>query len=216
MFVPTVWLAILGASVASATLDTDPAKMVSAVFGGVVSVLVLLMVLHGPIATNILNVYSAALAALSMDIRLSRIAIALIVGVVSYLITIYFVLVPSFAKAFDNWMISLLLWTSPWAGVVMADFFIKRRGHIDVAELYRAPEESAYGDINWGAIVAFLAGLIGGWSVEDGLVPALQGPISTRLLGGADLSWLVGIVVAGGVYLAFGGRSVSAAVPIVK
>jgi NCS1 nucleoside transporter family len=216
MFVPTVWLAILGASVASVTLNTDPAKMVSAVFGGVVSVLVLLMVLHGPIATNILNVYSAALAALSMDIRLSRTAIALIVGVAGYLVTIYFVFVPSFAKAFDNWMISLLLWTSPWAGVIMADFFIKRRGRIDVAELYRAPEASAFGDINWVAIAAFLTGLIGGWSVEDGLVPVLQGPISTRLLGGADLSWLVGILVAGAVYLAFGGRAVSAAVPIVR
>ena len=137
MFVPTVWLAILGATIASVTQDTDPAKMVSAVFGGVTSLLVLLMVLHGPIAANILNVYSAALAALSTGIRLSRTALALIVGIVGYLVTIYFIFAPSFAKAFDNWMISLLLWMSPWAGVVLADFFIKRRGEIDVAELYR-------------------------------------------------------------------------------
>ena len=205
MFVPTVWLAFLGATIASVTHDADPAKMVSAVFGGITSVLVLLMVLHGPIATNILNVYSAALAALSMGVRLSRTALALIAGIVGYLVTIYFIFAPSFAKAFDNWMISLLLWMSPWAGVVLADFFIKRRSEIDVAELYRAPETSAYGDINWGGIIAFLAGLIAGWSVEDGLVPALQGPISIRLLGGADLSWLVGIVVAGAVYLALGG-----------
>src|SRR5881397_2678883 len=68
-------------TLASVTLDTDPAKMVSAVFGGITSVLVLLMVLHGPIATNILNVYSAALAALSMGLRLSRTAVALIAGV---------------------------------------------------------------------------------------------------------------------------------------
>jgi len=213
MFVPTVWLAILGATVASVTQDTDPAKMVSAVFGGTMSLLVLLMVLHGPIATNILNVYSAALAALSMGIRLSRTAMALIAGVVGYLVTIYFVFQPSFAKAFDNWMISLLLWMSPWAGVVLADFFVRRRGHIDVAELYREPERSAYGDVNWGAIAAFAAGLIAGWTVEDGLVPALQGPISTRWLGGADLSWLVGIVVAGGVYLAVSRHGVAAAVP---
>ena len=213
MFVPTVWLAILGATVASVTQDTDPAKMVSAVFGGTMSLLVLLMVLHGPIATNILNVYSAALAALSMGIRLSRTAMALIAGVVGYLVTIYFVFQPSFAKAFDNWMISLLLWMSPWAGVVLADFFVKRRGHIDVAELYREPERSAYGDVNWGGIAAFVAGLIAGWTVEDGLVPALQGPISTRLLGGADLSWLVGIVVAGGVYLAVSRHGVAATVP---
>jgi NCS1 nucleoside transporter family len=209
MFVPTVWLAILGATVASVTKDTDPAKMVSAVFGGITSVLVLLMVLHGPIATNILNVYSAALAALSMGWHISRTTMALIAGVVGYLVTIYFVFQPSFAKAFDNWMISLLLWMSPWAGVILADFFIKRKGHIDVDELYRRPEQSAYGDINWGAIAAFLAGLIAGWTVEDGLVPALQGPISTKLLGGADLSWLVGIVVAGALYLAVGRPAVA-------
>jgi purine-cytosine permease-like protein len=174
---------------------------------------VLLMVLHGPIATNILNVYSAALAALSMGIRLSRTAIALIAGVVGYVVTIYFVFQPSFAKAFDNWMISLLLWMSPWAGVVLADFYIKRHGQIDVDQLYREPERSAYGDVNWGGIVAFIAGLVAGWSVEDGLVPALQGPISTRLLGGADLSWLVGIVVAGGLYLALSRHTVAATVP---
>jgi hypothetical protein len=116
MFVPSVWLAILGATIASVTLDTDPAKMVSAVFGGLASVLVLLMVLHGPIASNILNVYSAALAALSMGLRLSRTALALIVGIAGYLVTIYFLSAPSFAKAFDNWMISLLMWMSPWAG----------------------------------------------------------------------------------------------------
>jgi len=163
-------------------------------------------VLHGPIATNILNVYSAALAALSMGVRVSRVAMAVVAGLVGYLVTIYFVFQPSFAKAFDNWMISLLLWMSPWAGVVLADFFIARHGKIEIAELYRDPERSVYGDVNWGAIVAFIAGLLAGWSVEDGLVPALQGPISTKLLSGADLSWLVGIVVAGGLYLILGRR----------
>jgi hypothetical protein len=33
------------------------------------------------------------------------------------------------------------------------------------------------------------------------------------LLGGADLSWLVGIVVAGGVYLAVSRHGVAATVP---
>ncbi|MEH2493514.1 cytosine permease [Bradyrhizobium sp. AZCC 2230] len=201
MFVPTVWLAILGATIASTTLDTDPAKMVSAVFGGTTSILVLLLVLHGPIASNILNVYSAALAALSAGLKFSRLGLATIVGVAGYLTTLYFIFAPSFAKAFDNWMISLLLWMSPWAGVVLADFFIKRKGKIEVAELYKGAETSVYGDINWGAMIAFFLGLAAGWSVEDGLVGPLQGPISLGLLGGADLSWLFGIVISGSVYL---------------
>jgi cytosine/uracil/thiamine/allantoin permease len=61
--------------------------------------------------------------------------------------------------------------------------------------------------------VAFIAGLFAGWSVEDGLVPALQGPISTKLLSGADLSWLVGIVVAGVLYLVLGRHEAPVAVP---
>lgn len=216
MFVPTVWLAILGATIASVTLDTDPAKMVSSVFGGATSILVLLLVLHGPIASNILNVYSAALAALSMEVKLSRVALAAVVGIAGYIVTIYFIFAPSFAKAFDNWMISLLLWMSPWAGVVLADFFIKRQGQIDVPELYKAPEVSAYGDINWAGIIAFLVGLVAGWSLEDGLVGALQGPISLSLLGGADLSWLAGIVVAGGLYLALSRSMVTAPMALKK
>ena len=214
MLVPSVWLAALGATIASTTLDTDPAKMVSAVFGGPTSILVLLMVLHGPIATNILNVYSATLAALSAGLKFSRTGLAVIVGIAGYLVTIYFIFAPSFAKAFDNWMIGLLMWMSPWAGVVLADFYIKRKGQIDVAELYRSPETSAYGDINWNGVIGFLAGLVAGWLFQDGLVSALQGPISTGLLGGADLSWLAGIVVAGGVYLGLEQRRVKAGSPV--
>jgi cytosine/uracil/thiamine/allantoin permease len=75
---------------------------------------------------------------------------------------------------------------------------------------------SAYGDINWAGIIAFAVGLIAGWSVEDGLVPALQGPISTGLLGGADLSWLVGILVSGGLYLALSRRVVTAPMALRK
>src|SRR3954462_9822285 len=145
-----------------------------------------------------------------MGLRLSRTALALIVGIAGYLVTIYFISAPSFAKAFDNWMISLLMWMSPWAGVVLTDFFIKRKGVIDVVELYRAPEVSAYGDINWSGMIGFLVGLVATWSVQDGLVPALQGPISTNLLDGADLSWLVGIVVAGGAYFILDRRMVTA------
>jgi purine-cytosine permease-like protein len=207
MFVPAVWLGILGASIATVTHDADPAKMVSAVFGGPMAVLVLLLVLHRPIATNILNVYSAALAALSMGIKLPRVVLALISGVAGFAVTLYFVFTPSFANAFDNWMAGLLLWVSSFAGVILADFYVKRRGQIDVAELYRSPETSAYGDINWSGIVAFLLGLVAGWLVQDGLVPEFQRPISINLLSGADLSWLAALAVAAVVYLVMSGRS---------
>jgi purine-cytosine permease-like protein len=174
--------------------------MVSKVFGGVVAILVMLLVLHGPIATNILNVYSSALAAVSAGIKLSRRTLGVLAGIVGYAVTLYFVHAPNFAASFDNWMSSLVLWMSPWAGVVLADFYIVRRQQIAVEELYADPQTSIYGDVNWVGIAAFLLGLGAGWLFEFGLVGPLQGYISRHLLSGGDLSWLVGIVVAGGVY----------------
>ena len=76
----------------------------------------MLLVLHGPIATNILNVYSSALAAASAGIRASRFALGLLAGAVGYAVTLYFLGAPSFAQTFDNWMVGLILWMSPWAG----------------------------------------------------------------------------------------------------
>jgi cytosine/uracil/thiamine/allantoin permease len=90
---------------------------------------------------------------------------------------------------------------SPWAGVVLADFYLVRRMQVDVPQLYADPKVSIYGDVNWVGILAFLLGLGGGWLFEFGLVGPLQGYVSTHFLQGADLSWLVGIVVAAGVYL---------------
>ncbi len=201
IFVPTVWLAILGASIASVTVDTDPAKLVTSVFGGFVAVLVMLMVAHGPIATNILNVYSSALAAASAGIRASRRTLGVVAGIVGYVVTLYFLGHQQFASDFDSWMVGLILWMSPWAGVVLADFYLLRKQNILVPELYAEPDRSGYDDVNWIGIGAFVAGLVAGWLFEFGLVTPLQGLISKNLLSGADLSWLVGLVVAGAVYL---------------
>ena len=115
--------------------------------------------------------------------------------------TLWFISNADFAGKFDNWMVGLILWMAPWAGVVLTDFYLLRRQQIDVPELYKDPKESAYGDVNWVGISAFLIGLVAGWLFEFGLVTPLQGYISKHFLEGADLSWLVGMVVAGGVYL---------------
>src|SRR5215472_12647588 len=200
LFVPTVWLAILGASIASVTASADPARMVTRVFGGVAAILVMLLVLHGPIATNILNVYSSALAAVSAGIKLSRRTLGVLAGIVGYGVTLYFVHAPNFATNFDNWMSGLVLWMSPWAGVVLADFYLVRRQQIAVDQLYADPRTSIYGDVNWVGIGAFVIGLVGGWLFEFGLVGPLQGYISKHVLSGGDLSWLVGMALAAGIY----------------
>ena len=199
IFIPTIWLGFLGASIASAGTSADPAAIVTAAFGTTVSILVLFLVMHGPIATNILNLYSATLAALSLDIKVARWKVAIVVSAVGTVALIAFIESDNFAHDFDNWLASVVVWIAAWGGVMLVDFYIVRRGRIDVEGLYDDPHHARYGDINWAAIVAALAGLVAGWSWEYGLVGFMQGPLA-KATNNIDVSWLAAFVVSGGLY----------------
>jgi NCS1 nucleoside transporter family len=199
MYVPTVWLAALGACLASAGSGSDPSSLVTGSFG-IMAVPVLLLIMHGPVATNILNLYSCSLAALSVGIRIARWKLTLVAGAVASAVLAVFVQADSFAQAFDHWMVSILVWISPWGAIVLVDFFVLRRGRIDVRTLYLP------GGVNRRALVSLALGLLAGWAWQFGTVPALQGPIA-RALGNTDFSWLSGGLVAGGLYYALSVRA---------
>ena len=199
VFIPTVWLGFVGASVASSAATADPATLVSAAFGTGVSILVLFVVCHGPVATNILNLYSASLAALSLDVRVKRWIVTLIVSLVGTATLIAFIQRDHFAHDFDNWLASVVVWISAWGGVMAIDYYFFRRGRVDVQALYADPDRSIYGDINWAAVIAAIAGLVAGWSWEYGLVDFMQGPVA-KATNNTDISWLTAFVVSGGLY----------------
>jgi NCS1 family nucleobase:cation symporter-1 len=206
MFLPTVWLAALGASIASSGSDTDPSQLVASVFG-VMTIPVLLLIMHGPIATNILNLYSCSLAALSIGLKTARRNVTAIAGVIGTGVLIAFIQSESFATSFDNWIASIVVWISPWAGITLVEYFFLRRAKVDVPALYDPPETSKYGDVNWPAVVALVLGLAAGWAWEYGLVGPLQGPLA-KALGNTDFSWAAGMFVAGGLYWALAGNRV--------
>jgi nucleobase:cation symporter-1, NCS1 family len=204
MYVPTVWLAGLGACLASGGAGSDPSALVIGAFG-IMALPVLLLIMHGPVATNILNLYSCSLAALSIGLRVSRWKVTLVAGLIASAVLAVFVRADSFAHAFDHWMVSILVWISPWASVVLVDFFLLRKGRIDVSALY--DDDSRYGAVNARGLIGLGLGLIAAWACQFGLVPAMQGPIATSL-NNTDFSWLSGSVVAGGFYYLLSRRRV--------
>lgn len=198
MFLPTVWLATLGATIASGGTDADPSQLVASVFG-VMTIPVLLLIMHGPIATNILNLYSCALAALSVGLKTSRWKVTAAAGIVGSLVLAIFIQEDEFATSFDNWIVSIVVWISPWAGITLVEYFVLRRGRVAVSALYDPPGRSPYGDVNRAAIIALAAGLLAGWAWQYGLVGPLRGPVA-KTLGNTDFSWAAGMLVAGGLY----------------
>ena len=198
ILIPTVWLGFLGATIASAGNNGGPADLVTAAFGSF-SIPVLFLVMHGPVATNILNLYSATLAALSLDVKMKRWQVSVIVSIIGVGALVWFIQSSNWANKFDQWLASVVLWISAWAGVITVDYLVIRRGKIDVPALYASPKESIYGDINWAAVIAMLTGVVAGWAWGFGLVKFLQGPIATRT-NDIDLSWLTGFGVAAILY----------------
>ncbi|HEY8408832.1 MAG TPA: cytosine permease [Gaiellaceae bacterium] len=198
ILIPTVWLGFLGATIASGGVQNDPADFVSAAFGGF-SIPILFLVMHGPVATNILNLYSATLAALSLDVKVARWKVSVVVSIIGTGVLIWFIQDGKWATKFDEWLASVVLWISAWAGVMCVDYLVFRRGKIDVKALYAPPQQSIYGDVNWAAVIAMLVGVVAGWAWGYGLVKFLQGPIATHTHN-VDLSWLTGFGVAAGLY----------------
>jgi len=199
-FVPVLWLGVLGASIATTGTGADPAVIIVETFGAL-AVPVLLLVIHGPIATNILNVYSMSVTALALDVKLSRHVLALLVGVGAAAFTVYLVFAGSVAEQLDFWLASVVAWVSPWAAIMLVHYYVIRREDIDIDALYQPPKESRVGDVNWAAMASLLLGLVATWMFLYGLVEPLQGPAASAL-NGLDLSWAVGMLTAGGLYYA--------------
>ena len=199
-FVPVLWLGVLGASIATTGTGADPAVIIVQTFGAL-AVPVLLLVIHGPIATNILNVYSMSVSALALDIKIPRHVLTILVGVLATAFTIYLVFAGSVAEQLDAWLVGVVAWVSPWAAIMLVHFYVIRRENIDIEALYQPASESRVGDVNWAAMVSLLVGLVMTWLFLYGLIPPLQGPIA-RAMNGLDLSWLAGMLSAGLLYYA--------------
>jgi NCS1 family nucleobase:cation symporter-1 len=200
-FVPVLWLGALGAALATSGDSADPSVLIVS-NAGVLTIPVLLLVLHGPIATNIVNIYSTTMSALSLDLRVRRSVLALGIGVVGSLFAVYLIWADDLATQVNNWLSGLVAWGSAWAAIMFIHFYVVRQQEIDIDGLYVARSEHWWQDVNWYAMAAFAAGLVMAWCGLYGMIGPLQGPIA-RALDGLDVSWILGAGTAGTLYYAF-------------
>jgi NCS1 family nucleobase:cation symporter-1 len=211
-FVPTVWLGIFGATLATVSQEVDPGQLVVKAFGGL-AIPVLLLVIHGPIATNVLNIYSCGLCAQTLDWNVDRRKLSYGVGVLATAFTIYLILNGDFASNLDGWLAGLVTWVAPWGAIMLVYYYGIAKQRVDVDALFEEPGSSRVPDIVWEAIVPFLLGIVATWMFEYGIPSYLQGP-AAKGLGGIDLSWLAGALVAGVLsYVAMSRRETASAAP---
>jgi NCS1 family nucleobase:cation symporter-1 len=109
-------------------------------------------------------------------------------------------LLSDFSAYIFGWLVGYSGLLGPVAGVMIADYFILRRAHLKLDDLYVRNGAYEYdGGINWRAVVALGAGI----------VVALLGLGWAPLRFLYDYAWFVGFAVAGGAYLALMQRAIA-------
>lgn len=202
-YLPTVWLGILGATLATHSVTTDPGQMIVNFFG-VLAIPVLFLVLHGPIATNILNIYSCALGVQATDLNVPRKWITIGVGAAGTVVMIYLIFNANLGNTLSSFLSASIGWVTPWAAIMFVHYYwILRNREVPVAALFESAGSSPLPSFNWAGYVSIFAGMFSAWLCMYGAVPSLQGPIA-RMMGGVDLTWVAGLSVTGVIYAVLG------------
>jgi NCS1 family nucleobase:cation symporter-1 len=200
--------AFIGAAVTSATVVifgeriADPIALLARIGGPVMIVLSMLGLSIATLTTNIAaNVVAPANGFSNLaPHRISFKQGAVITAVIGILIMPWRLYNDAAAYIF-TWLIGYGALLGPVAGIMIADYFLVRRGILVVNDLYRrgASYEYVHG-VNWVAIAALVLGVA---PSLPGFVAALGGRQAAPLFAGLyNWAWFVGFLIATVVYLA--------------
>lgn len=170
--------------------------------GGAFYAVVLLAVICGKLIGNTLSSYGGYMSVATIVTSLAgqrRILPrhrAIYVAVISIAaLAIALAATSTFLSTFTDFLLFLLYFMTPWSAINLVDYYWVRRERYDIAALF--DPYGPYGRVNAVAFGAYAAGVV----IQ---VPFMNsslyvGPIA-NWMGGAEVAWLLGIAVSGGLY----------------
>ncbi|MCG7208387.1 purine-cytosine permease family protein [Streptomyces arenae] len=201
-----IWLMVLGTLLAAWAGDGfDTISSINAagdkVFDGF-GAIVLLFAALGLISVTALNMYGGSLTLISALDSFRRIRPTLSVRLVTLIVTAVLSLIGALAATanfltnFNNFLLLVLYLFIPWTSVNLMDYYVVRRGHYAIAEIFKP--NGIYGRWGWQGIISYLVGfavMIPFFSVGTLYV----GP-AAKALDGADISLFIGLPVSAVLY----------------
>jgi NCS1 family nucleobase:cation symporter-1 len=195
-FLPSVALTMMGAFCATLGDVSDPVAGLKPFMPAWLFLLYIIAVIGGSLANNVPTYYSSGLTLQAIGLKMHRYAATAFDVVASTLITLYIIFVQDFTTALNDFIAPLVMWVGPFGGVWIADAYLCRARYDPEAIHSRARAAGRYWGwrgINRAGCIAILLGMaVAAMTMKS---PLYDGPWS-RALGGADLSWLLGLPVA--------------------
>ncbi len=216
-----IWLMCLGTVLAAAIKTGDTFGAVKAiniagdkVFSGFGAVALIFSAV-GLISVMAINMYGGSLTLISAIDSFRPVRATLAVRITTIALTAALSLVGALAASadfltnFENFLLLILYFFIPWTAVNLVDYYLVRRGHYAIAEIFNP--RGLYGRWGWRGITAYTVGFLA-------MVPFFSTGLFTgfaaKALGGADISLFIGLPVAGVLYYVFG-RSIDVEAEIV-
>ncbi|MEB3899060.1 cytosine permease [Pseudomonas juntendi] len=191
--------ALLAVAIPSA-LGHDPATAIATLFGPWAP-LALGVIALGVIQYNVLCLYSAYMSTVTIFgafgelRRVTSSAKALIMALLTVAATLIAIATQyRFDTFFADILIGQLYLLIPWSAINLADYYWVCRGQYEVGELYNA--KGRYGRFNRRTLAVYAVSIIG-------TIPFMKLSFYTGFVAnwlGADISWAVGLVLAGALY----------------
>ncbi len=205
-----LWLMFVAAMVTVQFPNLGTVDGINKVTGGIPGAIILLTIAFGIIGVNAMNLYGGMLSLITAmssatTVRPStalRIGLVVAIFVASTLLAIFGA--GNFMNNYENFLLLLLYLFIPWTAINLTDFYFVRQGRYDINGFFdakgvyaRDPQRFVYGGVAWLAMVAYVVGFL----VEIPFINTTiyQGFLSKNM-GGADISWIVGLVVSAGLY----------------
>jgi NCS1 family nucleobase:cation symporter-1 len=194
-FLPTLVLAMMGAFCATLGDMEDPVSGLQPFMPPWLFIIYIFAVVGGSLASNVPTYYSSGLTLQAIGLRLHRYTATMLDVVVSTAIALYILFVHDFSTALNNFVSLLVVWVGPFGGVWICDAYL-RRGKYDPRAIHERGTAGRYWGwrgLNPAGCIAITAGMaVAAMTMKS---PLYDGPIATAL-GGADLSWILGLPVS--------------------
>jgi len=197
--IPAIGISIVGVLAASVANLNDPVGGLKPLLASWYFIPFLIVAIGGSVTNNFLNTYTSGLTLLALGIKLPRYKTIVIDCVIATGLSVYAVFFYDFTTAFTNFLSLTIIWLAPWCAVFLVDAML-RRFRYSTSDLLAARGGRYWfaGGVNRAGFASFVVGAVATLATTN--ATKWQSPLSTHVLGGADISIPTGMVVAGVMY----------------
>jgi nucleobase:cation symporter-1, NCS1 family len=169
----------------------------------VVYYLTLLCIAVGAVAANAINIYSGTMSLVAlgikemgMTLKQRRAVLAVLAGVIGYAGGLIFQAQVAPGGKYESFLLLISYWIAPWLAVVFVDYWLRRGNYGDESVFYDPRHQ------RWQGFVAMAVGLVVSvYLFSNNAIYLGKVPEANATVG--DLTFIVGFVVSGALYLVF-------------